>query len=91
MTMPDASLSVIFTTPSAVSMRNFNQLWRSASNNVISCDVTVERRGSMQYDVLSGANFYRTGMESTLSEHHQQNAKNFYVTFERGNGIIVLV
>ena len=41
----------------------------------------------MKYDVLSGANFYRTGMESTLSEHHQQNAKNFYLTFERRNGI----
>jgi hypothetical protein len=41
----------------------------------------------MKYDVLSGATFYRTGMESTLSEHHQQNAKNLYVTFERGNGI----
>ena len=41
----------------------------------------------MKYDVLSGANFYRTRMESTLSEHHQQNAKNFYVTFERGNEI----
>ena len=41
----------------------------------------------MKYDVMSGANFYRTGMESTLSEHHQHNAKNFYVTFERGNGI----
>jgi hypothetical protein len=41
----------------------------------------------MKYDVLSGANFYRTGMESTLSEHHQQNAKTFYVTFERGKGI----
>jgi hypothetical protein len=41
----------------------------------------------MKYDVMSGANFYRTGMESTFSEHHQHNAKNFYVTFERGNGI----
>ena len=41
----------------------------------------------MKYDVMSGANFYRSGMESTLSEHHQQNAKNFDVTFERRNGI----
>jgi hypothetical protein len=30
---------------------------------------------------------YGSGMESTLSEHHQQNAKNFNVTFERRNGI----
>jgi hypothetical protein len=34
----------------------------------------VERRDSMKYDVMSGASIYRTGMESTLSEHHQQNA-----------------
>jgi hypothetical protein len=44
---------------------------------------TGERRDSMKYDVMSGASIYRTGMESTLSEHHQQNAKNFDVKFER--------
>ena len=41
----------------------------------------------MKYDVMSGANIYRTGMEATLSEHHQQHAKNFDATFERRNGI----
>ena len=41
----------------------------------------------MKYDVMSGANIYRTEMESTLSEHHQQNAKNFDVTFEIRNGV----
>ena len=82
MAMLDDGLSVILTTPVAISMRDFIQLWL-----VINCDVTVERRDSMKYDVMSGANIYRTGMESTLSEHHQQNAKNFDVTFERRNGV----
>jgi hypothetical protein len=41
----------------------------------------------MKYDVMSGANIYRTEIKSTLSEHHQQNAKNFDVTFEIRNGV----
>ena len=32
----------------------------------------------MKYDVMSGVNFYRIGMESTLSEQHQQIVKNIF-------------
>ena len=71
-------MSTLTTTPAAVSMHDFNKRWRSASINVTHFDVTIERRIGMKYDVMSGVNFYRIGMESTLSEQHQQIAKNIF-------------
>jgi hypothetical protein len=66
-------------------MKVYTGYYVYASINVTHFDVTIERRIGMKYDVMSGVNFYRKGMESTLSEQHQQIVKNIFHVSKKEN------